>query len=145
MLHISFWKIRRIAEKRRELNVKLKRDIHAAKMFLPVVVALLVSNLEPIIHYIYIQNGTIYRELNMAMLLSFAFNSSVNLPIYYWKAGRFRKETKLLAWKYVPYLKKLAKKDGKLQKMEKVSDFGPGSVGSAGGPSRETAESDISV
>lgn len=84
--------------------MKQRREIRAAKMFLPVVAILFLCNVEPIIHYIFVVCGNLYREMCMGMLLCFTFNSAANLPIYYLKGSSFRRETRALLHSYFPKL-----------------------------------------
>lgn len=88
--------MRQFEKRRKELNIKHRKDIRAAKMFLPVVVVLFICNIPPIVHYCCIFVGYVYRELYLGMLLAFTVNSAVNLPIYYLKGSSFRKEAKAL-------------------------------------------------
>lgn len=86
-------KVRQFARKRRQINASHAKEISAAKMFLPVVIILFVCNIEAFIHVYYIfDEGIIYVEHYFGIFLSVALNSSVNLPIYYFKGSGFRDE-----------------------------------------------------
>lgn len=87
-----------------------RKEIRAVKMFFPVVIVLFLCNIEPIVHYAFIVSGVAYRELDMGMRLSFAFNSAVNLPIYYYRGTGFRHETKAALVEMFPVLGNWLKK-----------------------------------
>lgn len=74
-------------------------------MFVPVVIVLLLCNGMSIIHYSFIFNGVVYREIRLASALSYVVNASVNLPIYYFGGTGFRKETRGLIGKFIPCLR----------------------------------------
>jgi len=94
---LLFVQIRKFSKRRKELNMKTRKDIRAIKMFVPVVFVLFLCNIEPYVHYYYIRiGGFVYREHFIGVLLSIAVNSAVNLPIYYFKGGSFRKEVRSL-------------------------------------------------
>lgn len=62
-------------------------------MFVPVVVVLFLCNLTPVsLFVVLVIQGKFYREMFLGMYLSTAFNSAVNLPIYYARGSSFREE-----------------------------------------------------
>lgn len=92
---LIYMEIRKFAERRREMNVRQEKEIRAVKMFVPVVVVLFVCNIEPFVyHYFIVKDQIAYRDMGVGIFLSVAVNSSVNMPIYYWKWSSFRKEVK---------------------------------------------------
>jgi len=95
---LSYLNVRRLNKKRKEeLNCHQKKQIQAVRMFLPVVVVLCICNFGPIIYYFFfIYKGIVYREMYALVCLSTALNSSVNFPIYYFRASNFRNEAKVL-------------------------------------------------
>lgn len=94
---LVFIEIRKFAMRRKEMNVRQEKEIRAVKMFIPVVVVLFLCNIEPYLHYYHIiKDGIVYREHFLGVFLSVAVNSSVNLPIYYFKGSSFRGEVREL-------------------------------------------------
>lgn len=92
---LLFLEVRKFAKRRKELNIKQIKEIKAVKMFVPVVIVLFVCNIEPFAHYYNIAvRGKIFREQYLADLLSITVNSSVNLPIYYFKGSSFKSHLK---------------------------------------------------
>ncbi|CAL8070679.1 unnamed protein product [Orchesella dallaii] len=92
---LSFTLVRRISKRRREMNTVQQKGIDALRMFLPVVIALLITNIVQIAHlYPLIFLGAIYRELISAFGLSVAVNSSVNFHIFYHQRPKFQQESK---------------------------------------------------
>lgn len=84
--------------------MKHKKDIRAAQMFLPVVIILFLCNIIPIIHYYFVYNKVVYKELLLGIFFSYVVNSAVNLPIYYSRGSSFRKETRLVLATNLPIL-----------------------------------------
>ncbi|CAL8103635.1 unnamed protein product [Orchesella dallaii] len=106
---LSFRKVKRIAKKRKELNMSRseRKDIRATKMFLPVSIVLFLCNIEFVITYIYIVVFKIvFRELFTLLFLFVAVNSSANLIIYYLREAQFRAETRAVVWSWFPLLRK---------------------------------------
>ncbi|CAL8103647.1 unnamed protein product [Orchesella dallaii] len=104
---LLYLQIRKFTRNRKNLNVKQRKDISAAKMFVPVVIVLCLCNIEPILFYFYfVKRRVLYREHHFGIRFSMAVNSAVNLPIYYFKGSSFRKECQTLL---SPYLSCLAK------------------------------------
>ncbi|ODM99855.1 FMRFamide receptor [Orchesella cincta] len=93
---LVYFQIKKFSRRRKELKMKHRKDIRAAKMFVPVVIVLFLCNIEPIIHYYHIYSGIIYREHFFGILVSMAINSAANLPIYYFRGSSFRKECRAL-------------------------------------------------
>ncbi|CAL8075548.1 unnamed protein product [Orchesella dallaii] len=101
---LSYWNVRKINKRRKDLNFNQKNDIQAVTMFLPVVIALFVCNISPIVYYSFMHfKGIIYREMFAMVCLSAALNSSLNFPIYYFRASNFRNEARsLLSQQSIP-------------------------------------------
>ncbi|CAL8070675.1 unnamed protein product [Orchesella dallaii] len=100
---LSFTLIGRISKRRREMNAFQQKSIDALRMFLPVVIALIITNIVQIAHlYPIVFLGAIYRELISAFGLSVAVNSSVNFHIFYHQRPKFQQESKavLHTWVY---------------------------------------------
>lgn len=96
---LVFWKVREFSRNRQNVNARQK-DIRVLKMFVPVVIALILCNVLPIVHYAFIHSTrTAYRELDFSMYMSFTVNSAVNLPIYYYNLSGFKKEIREVAAK----------------------------------------------
>ncbi|CAL8103659.1 unnamed protein product [Orchesella dallaii] len=96
------WEIRKINLKKRELQVTRRKDIRAVQVFIPVIVFHFLCTIVPISHYLIMKLcKVIYREQNLAMLLSLTVNSSVNLPIYYLRASTFRKEARAILFSII--------------------------------------------
>ncbi|CAL8084110.1 unnamed protein product [Orchesella dallaii] len=92
---LSYWNVRKLNKTRRGLNCN--QQIQAVRMFLPVVIVLIICNFSPILYYILMHfKKVVYRELYALVCLSTALNSSVNFPIYYFRASNFRSEAKVL-------------------------------------------------
>ncbi|CAL8103641.1 unnamed protein product [Orchesella dallaii] len=105
---LSFRHVQRISNKRKEMNMskRQKKDIRAVKMFLPVVIVLFLCNIEVVINYVVVLFlNIVSRELYMGLLFSVAVNSSANLPIYYFREGRFKTETRAVLSSWFPFLK----------------------------------------
>lgn len=86
--------------RREELSSSFKRDVHNARMFQMVVVVLLICHIFPAVHYVLLYGGRIYAETQSGSLLIFIINSSINMPIYYFRDSSFRREAKSFASKY---------------------------------------------
>ncbi|CAL8103653.1 unnamed protein product [Orchesella dallaii] len=97
---LVYFQIRKFSRRRKSLNMKQRKDIRAANMFVPVVIVLFLCNIEPIVHYYYIYCGVVYREHFLGILISMAINSAANLPIYYFRGSSFRKECRTLLSPY---------------------------------------------
>ncbi|CAL8083825.1 unnamed protein product [Orchesella dallaii] len=92
---LSFREVFKLGKRRKEMNLKQRNDIQAVQMFLPVITVLLCCNMVPITHFVVLQYfGIIYNEFHMTTILSMAVNSSVNFPIYYYRAEKFKLEAR---------------------------------------------------
>ncbi|CAL8083819.1 unnamed protein product [Orchesella dallaii] len=90
---LSLKEVLKSGKRRKEMNLKQRNNIQAVHMFLPVITVLLCCNMVPIIHFVVLQYfGMIYNEFHMMTILSMAVNSSVNFPIYYYRAEKFKME-----------------------------------------------------
>ncbi len=106
--------------------MKQKRDIRAMKMFLPIVIAYFVTNIEPMVNvFIIVVYRTTYRELYMLMFLAVAGNSVVNLPIYYFRNMSFKTGAKLEIAEWMVKLGlKCAKDKGRREQKDKYEEIG---------------------
>lgn len=133
--------------------MKQKRDIRAVKMFLPIVIAYFVTNIEPMVNvFIIVVYRTTYRELYMLMFLAVAGNSVVNLPIYYLRNMSFKTGAKLeiAEWMVKLGLQREKGKEGHKDKYEEMgmsntggasdSGFGGGGWATGGGGGGETRD-----
>jgi len=96
--------MKKVNKERSKMNVEQKKEIQALKLFLPVVVALFVTNVVPVIFYgslVYTRNW--YRELSTGVAVAVAVNSAVNFFIYFYKGSSFKAETKKLLAKWTGF------------------------------------------
>lgn len=85
--------VRALNAERAKLSCTQRAELKASRMFAPVVSVLFLSTLEPMCHYVaVIIYQVYYRELVLGFVLSIAFNSAVNLIIYYSRGDLFRQE-----------------------------------------------------
>jgi len=94
---LSLKEIWELGKRRKELNMRQRKDMQAVQMFLPVISVLLCCNMVPIVHFVVLQYfGIIYNEFHMMTILSMAVNAAVNFPIYYFRAASFKKEASIV-------------------------------------------------
>ncbi|ODN02204.1 FMRFamide receptor, partial [Orchesella cincta] len=92
---LLFLRIKQFTKNRQGLSKTQRRDIRAARMFVPVVVVLFLCNIVPITFYIIMHfDRVLYREVVVLLVLSYAVNAAANLPIYYARGPSFRQEIK---------------------------------------------------
>ncbi|ODM92587.1 FMRFamide receptor [Orchesella cincta] len=102
---LSYAKVQKMQNRRKQLDMGVKAEIETVRLFLPVVIAYFSTNVVPFVHFfIAYFTDTFYRELNAAVGLSIAINSAVNFQIYYYQRKAFRMETKAFIPKWYKFV-----------------------------------------
>ncbi|ODN02205.1 FMRFamide receptor [Orchesella cincta] len=92
---LLYLKIKTFAKNRQGLSKTQRRDIRAARMFVPVVIVLFICNIVPMSGYVVMHFGrVIHREVIFLLTFATVVNAAANLPIYYARGPSFRQEIK---------------------------------------------------
>jgi len=91
---LTFLKTRKIQAGRKLLNPNQKVAPNSVGMFALVVILLCICHVGPLCYFYLINmTGVWYREIYMVANFCITLNSSVNFPLYYFKASGFKTET----------------------------------------------------
>ncbi|CAL8133537.1 unnamed protein product [Orchesella dallaii] len=102
---LSYAKVRKIQNRRKQLDMKQKAEIEAVKLFMPVVIAYFSTCIVPFIHFSMAYfTEILYRELHIAAGLSVVINSAVNFCIYYYQRPAFKKEADALLREWYSFI-----------------------------------------
>ncbi|ODM92573.1 Farnesoate epoxidase [Orchesella cincta] len=120
---LSYLQVQKIQKRRENLKQAQRKEIEALKLFLPVVIVLLTTNIMPVaIFSVAFFAKVWYRELSFATALTGVVNAAVNFYIYYHQRSPFKTKAKALLFKWFGcgYLTSMRNVDGE-NRVENIS------------------------